>query len=208
VLRSVLFGKYCRSRPLDALCLSSRLAERVRRVRGDGGGLNEAVETAGKNALQTPANVAVGLAFGAASCFVVAGIFMAAEPGDRNGVQGAVEVSVAHSAEPVPGALAAAGFEWGDAGESGERCFVANASAMGPADQELGGDDRSDTGSASNAGPAGCCGMRTSSSTSSSAAWLIKNPDTSGDRAKRSDRDPMLGRQDVSRGDGGDRCST
>jgi pyridoxal biosynthesis lyase PdxS len=79
--------------------------------------LNEAVEAAGKNALQTPANVAVGLAFGAASCFVVAGIFMAAEPGDRNGVQGAVEVSVAHSAEPVPGALAAAGFEWGDACE-------------------------------------------------------------------------------------------
>jgi hypothetical protein len=119
--------------------VSSRHGGRVGGVRGDGGGLNEAVETAGKNALQTPANVAVGLAFGAASCFVVAGIFMAAEPGDRNGVQGAVEVSVAHSAEPVPGALAAAGFEWGDAGERGERCFVANASAMGPADQELGG---------------------------------------------------------------------
>jgi len=27
--------------------------------------------------------------------------------------------------------LAAAGFEWGDAGEGGERCFVANASVMG-----------------------------------------------------------------------------
>ena len=41
------------------------------------------------------------------------------------------------------------------------RCFVANASAMGPADQELGGHDRSDTGFGQQRGP--------------SAAWLIKN---------------------------------
>ena len=126
--------------------MSSGVGEAVERGGWVGGGLDAAVEPSSERAFEAAADVAVGLAFGAASCFVVAGFVMAAEPGDRNGVQGAVEVSVAHSAEPVSGALSAAGFEWGDAGESSERCFVANASAMGPADQELGGHDWSDTG--------------------------------------------------------------
>jgi hypothetical protein len=126
--------------------LSSRLAERVRRVRRDGGGLDEAVETAGKNALQTPANVAVGFAFGAASCFVVAGIFMAAEPGDRDGVESTIEVPVASAAQPVPGALAAAGLERGDPSQRCECSFAADTAAVGPADQKLSGDDGADAG--------------------------------------------------------------
>ena len=92
-------------------------------VRGDGGGLYEAVETAGKNTLQTPANVAVGLAFGAASCVVVR-ILIAAEPGDRNGVQARLRFR-----SPIRlsrcRVLAAAGFECRSR-ERGERCFVAN----------------------------------------------------------------------------------
>jgi hypothetical protein len=147
----------------------------VGRVRGEGGGLNEAVETAGKNALQAPANVAVGLALGAASCFVVAGIFMAAEPGDRNGVQGAVEVSVAHR-------LSRCRVRWPLLASSGATpAREANAASLRtrPRWDQLTRSWAATTGptpgSASNAGPAGCCGTRTSSSTSSSAAWLIKN---------------------------------
>ena len=105
---------------------------------------------------------------------------------------GRVEASVAHSAEPVPGALAAAGFEWGDAGERGERCFVADASAMGPADQELGGHDRSDTGFGQQRGPGRVLRDEDQQLDIQLSGLVDQEPDTSGDRAKRSDRDPML----------------
>ena len=71
---------------------------------------------------------------------------MAAHPGDGDGVQGAVEAAVAAAVEAVAGALTAAGFQRGDAGEGGEGGFVADASAVGPADQQLRGDDGADTG--------------------------------------------------------------
>ena len=40
---------------------------------------------------------------------------------DGDGVQGGVELAIAAGVEPVPDALATAGFEWGAACERGER---------------------------------------------------------------------------------------
>lgn len=40
--------------------------------------------------------------------------------------------------------LSAAGFDWGDAGQGGERGIVTKASMMGPADQQLRSHDRAD----------------------------------------------------------------
>ena len=86
----------------------------------------------------------MGLAFGAASDLVGAGLGVASHPGDRDGVQGAVQRSVAAAVEAVPRALAAAGLDRGDAGQGGERGFVADASVVRPADQQLRGDDWAD----------------------------------------------------------------
>ena len=159
---------------------------------GEGGGLDEAVEPAGEGALEASADVAVGLALGGASGFVVAGFGVAAEPGDRDGVQGAVEVSVAHSAEPVPGALAAAGFERRDAGEGCECGFVADASAVGPADQQLGGDDRSDTGFGEQSRAGRVLRDEDQQLGVQFGGLGDEEPDPGGDRPQRQDRDPML----------------
>jgi len=92
--------------------------------------LDEAVEPSGEDAFQASAEVAVGLALGGSSGFVFSGFRMASEAGDSDGVQGPVEVAVTHPAEPVPGALSAAGLQGGDAGQAGEGGFVADASVM------------------------------------------------------------------------------
>ena len=86
------------------------------------------------------------LPWAAAFGFVGAGFGVAAHPGDRDGVQGAVEVAVAAAVEPVPGPLSAAGLQRGDAGEGGEGGFVADPAAVGPADQQLRSDDGADAG--------------------------------------------------------------
>jgi hypothetical protein len=78
--------------------------------------LDEAVEPSGEDSFKAAADVAVGFALGGASGFIFSGFRVAAESGDGDGVQGAVEVAVAHAAEPVPGALAAAGLKRRDAG--------------------------------------------------------------------------------------------
>ena len=64
------------------------------------------------------------------SDLVGASLGMASHPGDGDGVQSAVECSVAAAVEAVPGALSAAGFERGHAGEGGERGFVTDAPVM------------------------------------------------------------------------------
>ena len=55
---------------------------------GTGGGLNEAVETAGQECASDSGERRGGSCLRRCVCFVVAGIFMAAESGDRNSVQG------------------------------------------------------------------------------------------------------------------------
>jgi hypothetical protein len=80
----------------------------------------------------------VGVALGGAFGLVVAGLGVAAQPGDGDGVQGSVEA--------VPDPLPAAGFQRGGAGERGEGGLVADPAAVGPADEQLGGGDRADAG--------------------------------------------------------------
>ena len=128
------------------LCLSSGVGEAVERGGWAGGGLDAAVEPSGEGAFEAAADVSVRLALGGAFGFVGAGFVVAAQSGDRDRVQGAVEVSVAGAAESVAGALAAAGLERSDAGQGGECGFAADPAAVGPADQQLGGDDGADAG--------------------------------------------------------------
>src|SRR6185437_4787427 len=72
---------------MTLLCLSS------------GVGVEGAVELAGDVALEDAADVAVGFAFGAAAGEVGMGAGAAAHPGERDGVQGVVEVPVAAAVE-------------------------------------------------------------------------------------------------------------
>jgi hypothetical protein len=66
-----------------ALCLSSRSGQ----LFSSRGGLHEAVEASGEDALQAPSDVTVGLALRAAFLLVVAGLFMAAKTCDRHGMK-------------------------------------------------------------------------------------------------------------------------
>ena len=77
---------------------------------------------------------------------VLAGFGVAAQEGHRSGVQGTVEISIAGAAETVPCALAAAGFQRRDSGQRGKCRFASDASGVGPADEQLGRDDRSHAG--------------------------------------------------------------
>ena len=66
---------------------------------------------------------------------------MAAQPGDCDGVQRAIQVPVAAAVEAVASALPAAGFERRDAGQRGECGFAVDSSAMRPTDKQLRSDD-------------------------------------------------------------------
>src|SRR5215216_6485888 len=79
-----------------------------------GGGLDAAVEPSGEGALEATADVSTRLALGDAFVFVGPGFVVAAQSGNRDRVQGAVEVPVAGTAESVSGPLAAAGLEGSD----------------------------------------------------------------------------------------------
>ena len=57
-----------------------------------------------------------------------------------------LRAAVASAVESVAGALAAAGLERSDAGEGGEGGLAADPAEVGPADQQLGGDDGADAG--------------------------------------------------------------
>jgi hypothetical protein len=78
--------------------------------------LDTSVEAAGQGSFDGSPDVAVGFTFGAAADLVVDGFGVASEPGDGDGVQGTVEISVAAPVAPVPGALPAAGFEGSGSG--------------------------------------------------------------------------------------------
>lgn len=72
------------------------------------------------------------------------GFCMASDARDRDRVQGSVECPVAATVEAMPGALTAAGFQGWDSGQRGECRFASDPYGVGPADQQLGRDDRSD----------------------------------------------------------------
>jgi len=69
-----------------------------------------------------------------------------AEPGERDRVEGAVELTVAAAVEPVADGLAGGGGDGCGAGEGGEGGFGAEAAGMLPGAEELRGGDRADAG--------------------------------------------------------------
>ena len=156
--------------------------------------MNEAVETAGKNALETRGGRRGGSCLGRCVLFRSCGnLGVAAEPGDRDGVQGAVEVSVAAIR------LSRCRVRWPLLASSGATpAREANAASLRtrPRWDQLTRSWAATTGptpgSASSAGPAGCCGTRTEQLDIQLGGLVDQEPDPSGDRAKRSDRDPML----------------
>ena len=70
------------------------------------GVFEELVDAAGDVSFEAAADVAAGFAFGEASGGVGLCFGVAAEPGEGDGVQGAVELTVASAVEPVAGGLA------------------------------------------------------------------------------------------------------
>lgn len=88
----------------------------------------------------------MGLALRGALGVVVAGLLVTTHAGDRHGVKGPVEVSVAAAVESVPGPLPAAGFQRGGAGQGGEGGLAADPTSMRPAHEQLRGDNGPDSG--------------------------------------------------------------
>src|SRR5688500_16891510 len=125
---------------------ASRLRRRARRSPGpalllcQGGARFEGVEDdAGELALQAADGFAAALAFGLFAFEVGAGGWVDARLGDRDAVQGAVELAVAAAIEPVAAVLAGAGFEWCDAGVTGELGICLEACDRTDLAQQLGG---------------------------------------------------------------------
>src|ERR1700750_3527103 len=115
------------------LCLSSCL----RRNAGLPG--EYPVEVAGEVALDAAANFPVGLALGAAALDVGQRGRVAAHPADGDDLQGAVELAVAETVEPVPGG--AAGGERGRCGaaQHAEGGLAVDPPGMGERQQDLRG---------------------------------------------------------------------
>jgi len=100
-----------------------------------------AVELAGDVPLEAAADLPGRLSLSGAPGHVSAGAGTAAHPGDRDGVDGPVEGTVAAAVEPVPDGLATAGWDWASAAEGGEGSFATAAAGAGEADAALGGAD-------------------------------------------------------------------
>jgi hypothetical protein len=103
----------CEGNLLTLLCLS-RTYGRIHRP----GELP--VEFAGNVSLEAAADFPGGLSLGGAPGDVGAGAGAAADPGDRDGVDGAVQRPVAAAVEPVPDGAAAAGRDGAGAAGGGE----------------------------------------------------------------------------------------
>jgi hypothetical protein len=89
--------------------------------RQGGQALKDAEEASGEVALEAAVDVAVGFAFGGAAGDVGLGFgVVAASAGERDAVDGGVELAVAAAVQPVSGGLAGGGFQRADAGQGGE----------------------------------------------------------------------------------------
>ena len=95
------------------------------------------------DAPQAALGVTPALAFGRATGHVGAGVGIGAQAHQQDGVQGAVELAVAAAVEPVAGHLPGGGGDGVGAGQGGKGCLGAEPAGMRPADQHLGGAERS-----------------------------------------------------------------
>ena len=69
-------------------------------------------------------------------------VWVVAQPGDHDGVQGAVELAVTRAIQPMPGHLARRCWDRVGAGQGGKGGLRPQPPSMGPADQHLRGADR------------------------------------------------------------------
>ena len=101
---------------------------------------DELVELAGDVAFEASNDFFLGHAFFGASLHVVAGAGVPAQAAEYDAVERGVGLPVAAAVEPVPGCLAGAGGDRGDAAEHGERGFGGeSAVVLSGADQQLPG---------------------------------------------------------------------
>ena len=107
-------------------------------------GFEDAEEVAGDVALQAALDLAGCLAFGGAAGGVGAGGGVMLEAGEHDGVQRAVELSVAAAVEPEADGLPRAGGDRGGAAEHREGGVAAQPAGVRPGAVELGGGDRTD----------------------------------------------------------------
>jgi hypothetical protein len=101
---------------------------------------------------EAAADFSRGLSLGGAPGDVGPSSRAAAHPGERDGVDGAVQVPVPAAVEPVPDSSPAAGRDGAGAAERGERGLAAAPARVGEAHDGLGGADRPDPVAAGQAG--------------------------------------------------------
>ena len=109
-------------------------------------------DAADEVALDAADGFAGGLAFGAFASDVVLGFRVAAGAGDRDAMDGGVDLSVAAAVESVAVGLAGADRDRREAGRAGELGVGVEALRAGDLADELGGGQRSDAGLVSNCG--------------------------------------------------------
>lgn len=172
------------------LCLST-----VFGLRGSGGrGLHDAVEVPGHGPFETPADVAVSLAFKGAPGFVGPGFSIASDAGDRDGVQCPIQCAVSAAVQAVSGALAAAGLQGCNAGQCGKCRFASDPPGVGPADEQLGCDDRSHAGFGEQGRASRVFLYQTGQLGIDVRELDGQEPDVRGDRLQGQDRDPVFDR--------------
>jgi hypothetical protein len=100
--------------------------------------LEEVPDAAGEVSLEAAHGFEAGLAFGAFAGEVVAGLGVAAGAGERDAVNGSVELAVAAAVKPMAVGLAGADRDWGDAGGAGEFGLRPKAARAGDLAEQLG----------------------------------------------------------------------
>ena len=101
---------------------------------------------AGEVALEAANGLPVGLAFGGLAGDVVAGLGVAAGAGDRDAVDGGVDLAVAAAIEAVAVGVARAGWDRGQPGGAGELGIGGEPAGAGDLADELGRSQGSEAG--------------------------------------------------------------
>src|SRR3954451_12213870 len=96
-----------------------------RRFLAGGGRLEQVPDAAGEVALEAAHRFQAGLAFGALASDVVLGLGVASGPGERDPVDGGVDLAVAAAVEAVAVGLARADRDRGAAGQTAAGVMVA-----------------------------------------------------------------------------------
>ena len=110
------------------------------------GRAQEVPDAAGEVAFEAAHRFESGLAFGALAGQVVLGLGVAAGAGERDAVNGGVELSVAAAVKPMAVGLAGADGDRGDAGGAGELGLGGKAPGASDLAEQLPGSQRAEAG--------------------------------------------------------------